>query len=98
METVITGLTTQPIVLRGEYSQSYAPGHHNLAEQFIFEPALEPDMSQQQLAELEQAGVRAIHVYGGSGSNVGLVHRNGRTINLEWPGDGAGEGQMGNVG
>ena len=32
-----------------------------------------------------------------SGSSVGLVHRYGRTINLEWPGDGADEGQMGNV-
>lgn len=29
---------------------------------------------------------------------VGLVHRSGRTINLKWPGDVAGEGQMGNVG
>ena len=28
---------------------------------------------------------------------MGLVHRNGATIALEWPGDGAGEGQMGNV-
>ncbi len=29
---------------------------------------------------------------------VGLVRRNGGTIALKWPGDGAGEGQMGNVG
>jgi hypothetical protein len=29
---------------------------------------------------------------------VGLVHLNGATIALKWPGDGAGEGQMGNVG
>ena len=29
---------------------------------------------------------------------VGLVHRNGGTIALKWPGEGAGEGQMGNVG
>jgi hypothetical protein len=29
---------------------------------------------------------------------VGLVHLNGATIALKWPGDGAGEGQMGDVG
>ena len=29
---------------------------------------------------------------------VGLVRRNGGTIALKWPGEGAGEGQMGNVG
>ena len=29
---------------------------------------------------------------------AGPVRRNGRTITLEWPGDGTGEGQMGNVG
>ena len=40
-KTVIEGLTSEPIVLRGYYSQTYLPGHHNFWESFIFEPRLE---------------------------------------------------------
>lgn len=62
VETTITGLISTPIVLSGEYSQTYRPEHHNLAEHFLFEPGLEPGLPQQQLDELAVLGVRAIHV------------------------------------
>jgi hypothetical protein len=61
-ETKIEGLTTQPITLRGEYSQTYRPGHHNFSEEFIFEPALEEGLSAELLAELQAANVQLIHV------------------------------------
>ena len=40
-ETIIQGLTPEPIVLTSWYAQTYAPGHHNFWEEFIFEPAQE---------------------------------------------------------
>ncbi|MHC4991490.1 MAG: PEP/pyruvate-binding domain-containing protein, partial [Planctomycetota bacterium] len=62
VETWIHGLTTVPILLQGEHSQTYRPEHHNFSENFMFEPALEPGISQQQLDELAAAGVRVIYV------------------------------------
>jgi hypothetical protein len=61
VETRITGLTTQPIVLTGYYSQTYRPGHHNFTEEFIFEPCLEPGLPAATLAELEAANIQFIH-------------------------------------
>ncbi|MBN2271703.1 MAG: hypothetical protein JXN61_13875, partial [Sedimentisphaerales bacterium] len=52
VETVITGYTTEPIVLYGWYSQTYKPEHHNFAEQFLFEPRLEPNLAPELLEEL----------------------------------------------
>jgi len=72
-ETRITGLTAQPIVLKGYYSQTYRPGHHNFWEEFIFEPALEPGMASEILQELESKKIRRIYVYwdgGFSGSKI----------------------------
>jgi hypothetical protein len=63
VDTVIHGLTASPIVLQGDYSQTYRPEHHNFFENFLFEPALEPGIPQAQLDELAAAGVRAIHVF-----------------------------------
>lgn len=63
VETRITGLTTQPIVLTGYYSQTYRPGHHNFTEEFIFEPRLEPGLSEATLAELQEANVQMLHVH-----------------------------------
>jgi hypothetical protein len=65
VETVIHGLTTAPVILHGEYSQTYRPEHHNFAEHFIFDPAQEPGIPQQQLDELATAGARVLHVYAG---------------------------------
>ena len=63
VETRITGLTTQPIVLTGYYSQTYRPGHHNFTEEFIFEPRLEPGLSAATLAELQAANIQMLHVH-----------------------------------
>jgi hypothetical protein len=61
-QTVIEGLTATPIVLKGYYSQTFRPQHHNLVELFLFEPRLEPDISPEVLAELKQKGIRFIQV------------------------------------
>lgn len=64
-ETVITGLIEPPIVLRGYYSQTYRPGHHNFTEEFIFEPRLEPGIDPAILSALEAVDVQWLHVVGG---------------------------------
>jgi hypothetical protein len=61
VDTTIAGLTTTPVVLVDEYAQTYRPGHHNFSEDFIFDPALEPGLSQEQRDELDAAEVRAIY-------------------------------------
>jgi len=65
VETTITGLATEPIVLHGDYSQTYRPGHHNFTEEFIFEPQLEPGLSSATLAELETQNIRFLHMVWG---------------------------------
>jgi hypothetical protein len=63
--TTIEGLTSTPITLLGDYSQTYRPGrpgHHNASEDFVFDPWLEPGLSGAQLAELAAANIRAIIV------------------------------------
>jgi hypothetical protein len=56
-QTTISGLTTAPIVLTGYFSQTYAPSHHNFGGQYIFDPRLEPGLSEATRAELEAANV-----------------------------------------
>jgi hypothetical protein len=58
--TVIEGLTSEPIVLVGYYSQTFRPEHHNLIETFLFEPRLEPGISPTALAQLASMNVRLI--------------------------------------
>ncbi len=65
IETRISGLTTQPVVLRGEFSQTYQPGHHNFSEQFLFDPPLEPGLDPAVLAELRARNLRGLVVRGG---------------------------------
>jgi len=61
VETVIEGYTTEPIVLHGWYSQTYLPDHHNIPfEYFVFEPQLEPGISQDILEELRGQDIRLI--------------------------------------
>lgn len=62
-ETVLTGITSQPIVLRGYYSQTYRPQHHNFSEDFLFEPRLEPGIDPALIAELESKNIRQIWVH-----------------------------------
>ena len=61
-QTVIEGLTAEPIVLEGYYSQTYRPEHHNLIESFLFEPRLEPGISDAILSQLAEQNVRMIHL------------------------------------
>lgn len=65
VETRITGLTTEPLVLRARAAQTYSPGHHNFWEAFLFEPRLDPAVSAAQLAELEAKQIRQLVVEGG---------------------------------
>ena len=60
-ETVIEGLTDSAIVLRGNYSQTYGPAHHNFSEEFIFEPRLEAGISPDILNQLRQKDIRMIY-------------------------------------
>ncbi len=70
--TTITGLASRPITLRGEFSQTYRPGHHNFSEDFLFDPWLEPNIDPDLLTELAQANLRAIIVRcGAPGTSVG---------------------------
>lgn len=61
-KTTITGLASEPIVLRSRYSQSYAPEHHNFTEWFLFEPRLEEGISRELLEELEALDVMQIYL------------------------------------
>ncbi|HMO66416.1 MAG TPA: hypothetical protein PKE47_14530, partial [Verrucomicrobiota bacterium] len=69
VETVITGLASGPIVLSGEYSQTYLPGHHNFWESFLFDPTLEPGLSDSVRAELAARNIRALIVTTGFGTD-----------------------------
>jgi hypothetical protein len=62
-QTTITGLLDTPLVLKGWFSQTYAPGHHNFWEEFIFEPSMEEGISEELLAEMEEADVKRIYVF-----------------------------------
>jgi hypothetical protein len=63
-ESTITGLTTEPLKLKGYFSQTMRPGHHNFNEDFIFEPRLEEGISEAQLEELEQQDIVQLYVDG----------------------------------
>ncbi len=60
-ETTIEGFTAKPIVLHGDYSQTYCPSHHNFAENFLFEPRLEPGIDPEILSELRARDIRLFH-------------------------------------
>jgi hypothetical protein len=61
-QTTIEGLTTQSIVLKGYYSQTFRPEHHNQIEHLLFEPRLEPGISADLLSELQEKDIRFIHM------------------------------------
>jgi len=60
VETILSGLTREPLVLTHSASQTYSPGHHNFSETFLFEPGLDPTVPATQLKELQDAGVRQL--------------------------------------
>ncbi|MEN6578880.1 MAG: PEP/pyruvate-binding domain-containing protein [Phycisphaerales bacterium] len=61
-QTTIQGLTSEPIVLKGYYSQTFRPEHHNQTEHLLFEPRLEPGISADILDELKDKDIRFIHM------------------------------------
>jgi hypothetical protein len=61
-ETRISGLTSRPIVLKGYFSQSFRPEHHNNGASYIFEPRLEPEVEADLLAELEALNIAALFI------------------------------------
>jgi hypothetical protein len=63
VETRITGLTTNEIVLHDYYSQTYHPGHHNFNEEFIFEPRLDPGVPAVTVQELNAAKIQFLHIH-----------------------------------
>jgi hypothetical protein len=63
VETRITGLATNEIVLHDYYSQTYRPGHHNFSEEFIFEPRLDPDVAAVTVQELNAAKIQFLHIH-----------------------------------
>jgi len=60
-QTRIEGLTTEPIILTGFFSQSIGGGSHLCPKDFLFEPALEPGISQVILDELKDKNVKYIY-------------------------------------
>jgi hypothetical protein len=87
-ETRIEGLTTEPILLHGYYSQTYRPEHHNFAENFLFEPALEPGLSPAILEQLRAKNIRYIYAYWGGddfGSAIWAAGDNGHFRSLQKP-------------
>jgi hypothetical protein len=68
VETRITGIGAEPIVLHGYYAQTYSPGHHNFTDTFIFEPRLEPGISPSIREALAQADIRLLAVSVGMGN------------------------------
>ena len=79
-QTTITGLTSEPIVLKGYYSQTLHPEHHNFVEHYIFEPQLEPNLSSDILAELKAEDIRYIRVIMASTNAQSLITTHGFDI------------------
>ena len=65
VDTVITGLASEPIVLHDEFAQTYRPGHHNFYEEFVFEPRLDPNVPAALLEELAAQNIRALIIGAG---------------------------------
>jgi len=61
-QTRISGMSSNPILLTNDFSQTYNAGPHNFGEEFIFEPRLEPGLPQSTLAELNAANIQLLYV------------------------------------
>lgn len=63
VQTEIKGITTDPIVLKDYFSQTYRPAHHNFGEFFVFTPGLSPTLSKAQRDELKAKDIESIYIY-----------------------------------
>lgn len=61
IQTEIKGLTTEPIILTSNFSQTQVQGHHNWSAAFLFEPRLDPLVSESTKQELEALDVMQIY-------------------------------------
>jgi hypothetical protein len=60
-------------VLKGDYAQTYQPGHHNFWETFLFDPHLEFDLDPDLLEELTARNIRGLAAtYSGPGQPIDL--------------------------
>ena len=73
VESRIEGFTSEPIVLRGYWSQTYNNIHTQDFEQFIFEPRLEEGIADSQLGELEAQDIVQIYINGNGGNDAALL-------------------------
>ena len=62
-ESRIEGLTSQPLVLRGYWSQTFNDVHHYQSQEFIFEPRLDPNVTSQQRQELAATDIARIYIH-----------------------------------
>lgn len=62
-ESRIEGFTSEPLVLRGYWSQTFNDVHHYASQEFIFEPRLDPGVTSQQRQELAAADIARIYVH-----------------------------------
>lgn len=63
--TTISGIADEPVTLTGRFSQTYAPGHHNFWEYFLFDPLLEPGLPAAVLSALEENNIHYIFMMAG---------------------------------
>ena len=80
VQTTITGLTVEPIILKGYFSQTYRPGHHNFWEDFVFEPSLDEELNSSKSSELQKKNVRQILLFTdpwGQGGAIKIIGLNG---------------------
>lgn len=83
VETTIDGLFGVPLRLRGYYSQTYHPAHHNFSEELLFEPARDEAVDPDAVRQLEAQNVRMLYVVlGGQSPRFGLIGSDGTVRSL----------------
>jgi hypothetical protein len=81
VQTIITGLTAEPIILKGYFSQTYRPGHHNFWEDFVFEPILDEELDSSKISELQKRNIRQILLFTdpwGQSGTIKIIGLNGK--------------------
>jgi hypothetical protein len=63
VQTTIGGVGSTAVILKNYFSQTYHPFHHNFAEDFFFEPGLDPNVTPAQLAAFQAANIRGLLIH-----------------------------------